>query len=129
MEFQLDEVSVAQQFYITTKAARAEDRPRVLKYGTLFALFDRYGDIEPCGLGEEGLFYDGSRFLSESVLYLGRSRPLLLSSNISRDNFLFTAYLINVAILNVDDVLAIHLGTVHAASSKFFWIGFRYEKF
>jgi len=129
MEFQLDEVSVAQQFYITTKAARAEDRPRVLKYGTLFALFDRYGDIEPFGLGEEGLFYDGTRFLSESVLYLGRSRPLFLSSNISRDNFLFTADLTNVDILNDDDELAIPRGTVHVARSKFLWKGICYEKF
>ena len=129
MEFQLDEVSVAQQFYITTKAARAEDRPRVLKYGTLFALFDRYGDIEPFGLGEEGLFYDGTRFLSESVLYLGKSRPLFLSSNISRDNFLFTADLTNVDILNDDDELAIPRGTVHVARSKFLWKGICYEKF
>jgi len=129
MEFPLDEVSVAQQFYITTKAARAEDRPRVLKYGTLFALFDRYGDIEPFGLGEEGLFYDGTRFLSESVLYLGKSRPLFLSSNISRDNFLFTADLTNVDILNDDDELAIPRGTVHVARSKFLWKGICYEKF
>src|SRR5207245_10672981 len=100
MEFPLDEVSVAQQFYITTKAARAEDRPRVLKYGTLFALFDRYGDIEPFGLGGEGLFYDGTRFLSESVLYLGKSRPLLLSSDIRRDNFLFIADPLTVELLN-----------------------------
>ncbi len=129
MEFQLDEVSLAQQFYITTKAARAEDRPRVLKYGTLFALFDRYGDIEPFGLGEEGLFYDGTRFLSESVLYLGKSRPLFLSSNISRDNFLFTGDLTNVDILNDDDELAIPRGTVHVARSKFLWRGICYEKF
>ncbi len=128
MEFQLDEVSVAQQFYITTKAARAEDRPRVLKYGSLFALFDRYGDIEPFGLGEEGLFYDGTRFLSELVLYIGKSRPLFLSSNISRDNFLFTADLTNVDILDEDEV-AIPRGTVHVARSKFLWRGVCYEKF
>ena len=128
MECQLDEVNVAQQFYITTKSPRSEDRPRVLKYGNLFAVFDRYGDIEPLGLGEEGLFYDGTRFLSQLVLYIGKSRPLFLSSTISRDNFLFTADLTNVDILD-DDQVAIPRGTLHVARSKFLWKGVCYEKF
>src|SRR5437879_13224864 len=105
MECQLDEVNVAQQFYITTKSPRSEDRPRVLKYGNLFAVFDRYGDIEPLGLGEEGLFYDGTRFLSQLVLYIGRSRPLFLSSSISRDNILCMADLTNDAILDDEQVV------------------------
>src|SRR2546430_7076969 len=128
MECQLDEVNVAQQFYITTRSPRSEDRPRVLKYGNLFAVFDRYGDIEPLGLGEEGLFYDGTRFLSQLVLYIGKSRPLFLSSTISRYNFLFTADLANVDILN-DDQVAIPRGTLHVARSKFLWKGVCYEKF
>src|SRR5207302_4218216 len=128
MECQLDEVNVAQQFYITTRSPRSEDRPRVLKYGNLFAVFDRYGDIEPLGLGEEGLFYDGTRFLSQLVLYIGKSRPLFLSSTISRDNFLFTADLTNVDILD-DDQVAIPRGTLHVARSKFLWKGVCYKKF
>jgi hypothetical protein len=37
MERQLVEVNTAQQFYIATTATPADDRPRVLKYGDLFA--------------------------------------------------------------------------------------------
>jgi hypothetical protein len=56
MECQLVEVNTAQQFYIATTATPADDRPRVLKYGDLFAVFNRRGDIETFGSGEEGLF-------------------------------------------------------------------------
>jgi glycogen debranching enzyme len=124
----LVEVNAAQQYYITTTATPADDRPRVLKYGDLFAVFNRHGDIEPSGLGEEGLYYEGTRFLSELVLYIGNARPLLLSSTISRDNFLFTADLTNIDIL-ADDEVKIPRGTLHLHRSKFLWNGLCYEKF
>jgi hypothetical protein len=37
---------------------------RVLKHGDTFAVFDRYGDVVPGGLGEQGLYHEGTRFLS-----------------------------------------------------------------
>jgi len=128
MECQLVDVNAAQQFYITATSTPADDRPRVLKHGDLFAIFNRHGDIESFGLGEEGLFYEGTRFLSELVLYLGNSRPLLLTSTISRDNFLFSADLTNVDILD-DDEVAIPRGTLHLHRSKFLWNGIYYDKF
>jgi glycogen debranching enzyme len=128
MECQLVDVNAAQQFYITTTSTPADDRPWVLKYGDLFAVFNRHGDIEQFGLGEEGLFYEGTRFLSELVLYLGNSRPLLLTSTISGDNFLFSADLTNVDILD-DDEVAIPRGTLHLHRSKFLWNGISYDKF
>jgi hypothetical protein len=36
----------------------------------MFAVFDRYGDIEPLGMGEQGIFFEGTRFLSELGLSL-----------------------------------------------------------
>ena len=49
----LDDKSVTQNFYIATESSPADDRTRVLKYGNMFAVFDRYGDIEtrPEGTG------------------------------------------------------------------------------
>lgn len=121
------EVETAQQYYITTTATPADDRPRVLKYGDLFAVFNRHGDIVHSGLGEEGLFYEGTRFLSEFVLYVGNARPLLLTSTISRDNFLFTADLTNVDIV-ADEEVKIPRGTIHLHRSKFLWNGLCYDK-
>src|SRR5712675_2410338 len=102
MECPLNEVKLTEvkpaQFYIATKSPPAEERNRVLKYGQMFAVFDRYGDIELGGLGEEGIFFDGTRFLSELSLFVGNQSPLLLSSTVREDSSLFTADLTNVDI-------------------------------
>ena len=71
----------------------------------MFAVFDRYGDIEPLGMGEQGIFFQGTRYLSELVVYLWDSRPLLLSSTIQADNFVFTADLANVDVGKDDEVI------------------------
>jgi glycogen debranching enzyme len=115
------------QFYIATKSPPADERTRVLKYGKMFAVFDRFGDIELVGLGEEGIFFEGTRFLSELSLYLGNQRPLLLSSTVREDNSLFTADLTNVDITHGGQVL-IPRGTVHVTRSKTLWRGSCYEQ-
>src|SRR5882757_1420162 len=131
MEFPLNEVKVNEakpaQFYIATKSPPADERNRVLKYGQMFAVFDRFGDIELGGLGEEGLFFEGTRFLSELTLYIGNERPLLLSSTIREDNSLFSADLTNVDI-TYDDQVLIPRGTVHVTRSKTLRLGACYEQ-
>ena len=84
------------QYPITARAAPPDDRTRVLKYGVMFGVFDRYGDVEPVGLAEQGIFYKGTRHLSLFTLMLGGTRPLLLSSTVREDNSLMTADLANV---------------------------------
>jgi glycogen debranching enzyme len=59
---------------------------RVLKHGDTFAVFDQYGDIRPGENKEEGLYHDGTRFLSRFVLELEGARPSFLSSTIRDDN-------------------------------------------
>jgi len=122
----LDEVST-QPFYIATKSAPPDDRTRVLKYGQMFAVFDRYGDIEPSGLGEEGIFFEGTRFLSQLSLFIGKSRPLLLSSTIKEDNSLFTADLTNVDISEKGEII-IPRGTLLVTRSKFLFKDACYEQ-
>lgn len=124
----MDEVNVSQQYYIATKASPADDRARVLKYGTMFAVFDRLGDVRSSGLGEQGIFFEGTRHLSQMELRLWKERPLLLSSNIEPNNFLFTADLANLDVSR-DNSVVIHRGTVHLLRSKFLWRGVAYEQF
>jgi glycogen debranching enzyme len=123
----LDEVNVSQQYYIATKVSPVDDRPRVLKYGTMFAVFDRLGDIRCSGLGEQGVFFEGTRHLSEMSLELWKERPLLLSSTIEPNNFLFTADLANLDVSRQNTVV-IHRGTLHLLRSKFLWRGSVYEE-
>src|SRR5947199_3665417 len=93
----------------------------------MFAVFDRHGDIGFSGRGEEGIFYQGTRFLSELVVHVWGARPLLLSSTIQADNLLFTADLANVDLLR-DDEVKVPRDTVHLLRSKFLWQGVCYEE-
>ncbi len=119
---------ITQQYYIAAGSSPSDDRVRVLKYGKCFAVFNRYGDIEPLGLGEHGIFFHGTRYLSELALLLWQSRPLLLSSIVKSDNFVFTADLANVDVSENQQVV-IPRGTLHIVRSRFLWQGVAYEKF
>jgi glycogen debranching enzyme len=123
----MDEVGVTQQYYITAGSSPTDDRTRVLKYGNCFAVFNRFGDIEPLGLGQHGIFFQGTRHLSEWVLSLWDARPLLLSSTVKADNFAFTADLANVDVSENHHV-GIPRGTLHVVRSRFLWQEVVYEE-
>ncbi len=115
------------QYYIATTSSPADDRARVLKYGRMFFVFDRLGDVQTSGLGEQGLFFDGMRHLSELSLNLWNARPLLLSSTVATNNFLFTADLANLDVFS-DGAMVIHRGTLHLVRSRFLWRDSCFEK-
>jgi glycogen debranching enzyme len=124
----LDEANITQQYYIATKSSPADDRARVLKYGQMFSIFDRLGDIQTRGLGEQGVFFEGTRHLSRQAVYLWNSHPLFLSSTIENNNFLFTADLANLDVSRGDQVV-IPRGNLHILRSKFLWEHICYEEF
>ncbi|MGH9528814.1 MAG: amylo-alpha-1,6-glucosidase [Terriglobales bacterium] len=123
----MDETS-SHQYYIAAKSSPADDRAGVLKYGEMFCVFDRFGDIQPSGLGEEGLFFQGTRYLSQLAVSLWNSRHLLLSSTIETNNFLFAADLANLDVSYHNEVV-VRRGTLHLHRSKFLWKCAYYEEF
>jgi glycogen debranching enzyme len=124
-------------FYILATSARPDDRTRVLKHGESFAVFDRAGAIRPVGLGELGLFHEGTRFLSAFEPLLEEQRPQLLSSTVRRDNVLITDLtnpdLTNPDLTNPDfDRFAGGLlprDTVHVFGLGFLWDGTFHARF
>jgi hypothetical protein len=90
-----DVIEVGQQFYISANSSLADDRTRVLLHGDTFAVFDRSGDIQPVGTGQQGIFHLETRHISRLELKLCGVRPLLLSSTIREDNVLFAVDLTN----------------------------------
>ena len=113
-----DVIEVDQQFYIRASSSLADDRTRVLMAGDTFAVFDRSGDIQPVGFGQQGIFHKETRHLSRLELDICGVRPLLLSSTIREDNILFGIDLTNPDItLPSGDVLP--RGTVHIFRTKF----------
>jgi glycogen debranching enzyme len=123
----LVDISVKTEFYVATGWPPVEERIRVLKYGPMFAVFDRYGNIRATGLGEHGVYYEGTRFLSRLTLSLGETPPMFLSSCVRSDNSLFSADLTNVDILSGDKV-ALPRGTIHLVRSRLLWDGVCYEQ-
>jgi hypothetical protein len=53
-----------QRFQIIADSERPITPLRVLKHGDSFGVFDARGDIVPKEASEEGLYHDGTRFLS-----------------------------------------------------------------
>ena len=73
-------------YHVLAASSLADERTRVLKHGDTFAVFDHYGDIKAGGLGEEGLYHEGARYLSCLLLELEGSRPFFLSSTVRDEN-------------------------------------------
>ncbi|WP_462321491.1 amylo-alpha-1,6-glucosidase [Halochromatium sp.] len=81
-----DAIRIQDRWYIPVTSPRADDRTRVLKSADGFAVFSRHGDIARVGLGEQGLYYLGTRHLSEWRLLIDEREPLLLNSTVQLDN-------------------------------------------
>jgi glycogen debranching enzyme len=114
-------------FYIQATSALADEQTRVLKQGDTFGVFDHYGDIKPVGLGEEGLYHEGTRYLSGFMLGLEKDRPLFLSSTVKEDNELLTVDLTNPDVFQGNRII-IPRGTLHLFRTKFLWNGSCYER-
>ena len=115
------------QFYILASSSLADDRVEVLKQGETFAVFDRYGDIHPVLPSPQGLYHEGTRFLSRFELTIGTLRPMLLSATVKEDNALFTVDLTNPDMV-MDGERLVPRGTLHLCRTKFLWQGICYER-
>jgi glycogen debranching enzyme len=113
--------------FIIVAASQPELPPRVLKQGDTFLLFDRFGDINTHAGGEQGLYRDDTRFVSFMELRLGPERPLLLSSEVARDNEHCTIDLTNGDHLIAGRVV-LPKGTLHLRRLRFLWQGVLYEQ-
>src|SRR5579883_146573 len=114
-------------FYIAATSSLIESRPRTLKHGDTFALFDHYGDIPIDLHGPTGLFRDDTRHLSRLELSIENHRPLLLSSTQQEDNANLTVDLANPDLYG-GDRMVLSRETVHLIRSKFLWRGTCYER-
>jgi glycogen debranching enzyme len=114
-------------YYIVAPAPLAGERDRVLKQGDTFGVFDHHGDIRPVGMKEQGLFHNGTRFLSCLILRLGRGDPHFLSSTVKEDNALLAVDLTNPDI-RVGGAIAVPRGTLHLFRSLFLWNGVAYQR-
>lgn len=109
--------TAATEFYILAPEVPVPERTFVLKNGDTFGIFNDFGDIAAGARHEEGLFHQGTRFLSRLVLKLAGGRPLLLSSAVRRDNLLMGVDLTNPDVYLGGNVM-LPRGSLHIYRSK-----------
>lgn len=121
-------IRVKDQYYILATSSLAESRTLVIKHNDAFAIFDRYGDIQPIGAGQMGLFFEGTRYLCRLTLNLDGQGLLLLSSTTKEDNSMVAVDLTNPDISQQEGKILIPRGTLHLFRSKLIWQQACYER-
>lgn len=115
------------RFYVEATSSLVDGPTPVLKHGETFAVFDRHGDMGVFVQDRQGLFHEGTRFLSYCELRLNGVRPLLLSSNLKRDNLQLAVDLTNPDMHQGEELVLAH-GAVHLFRSHFLWRDTYYER-
>src|SRR5688500_3962153 len=111
---------VQQPYYILAPEIAVPEATFVLKHEETFGLFNHFGDIDTAARHEEGLFHEGTRYLSRLSLTLAGGRPLLLSAAARRDNLLIAADLTNPDVY-LDGSVILPRGSLHIYRAKLIW--------
>src|SRR5579872_5470451 len=122
-----DIIEVKGQYYIRANASIADAGNRVLKHQDTFAVFDRHGDIRPLGFESQGVFHEGTRFLSRWKLGINGTSPLLLSSDVKEDNDFLVVDLTNPVLPLGEGRLLPH-GVIHLIRTAFLWEGDYFDR-
>jgi glycogen debranching enzyme len=99
----------------------------VLKQGDTFGVFDSLGDIHQVGAGTQGIYHNGTRFLSRLEMNINGNRPLLLSAAPREDNQVLVVDMTNPDLI-LSDSENLKQDTVHFQRLKFLWQSKYHEK-
>ncbi|MBZ6079125.1 amylo-alpha-1,6-glucosidase [Microvirga sp. WGZ8] len=116
------------QFAVISQSSLQERRPRVLKHGDTFGVFDRNGDILSGEGNPDGLFHRDTRHLSHLDLLINGTHPILLSSTLRDDNAVLTCDLTNPDLPDDAGRLFLEHDVIHIRRSKFLWRAAGYER-
>jgi glycogen debranching enzyme len=115
------------EYYILAQEVPVPERTRVLKQDDTLGLFNEFGDIAAGARHEEGLFCEGTRFLSQFALRIAGARPLLLDSAVRQDGLLLSVDLTNPDI-DLGSGQILQRGSLHIYRSKVLWQGTCHER-
>jgi glycogen debranching enzyme len=116
-----------EEYHIRAYSSLVDTPLHILKYGDSFVVLNHFGNIRPYRFEKHGLFHQGTRFLSQFVLYFNSKSPLFLSSNVKEYNDFLTVDLTNPD-WEVKENLIIHTGNVHLVRIVFLLEGVLYEQ-
>lgn len=121
-----DAILIDEKWYVLATSSRADERTRVLKKDDTFGLYNQQGDIQHIGIGDQGLYHCGTRFLSCFELSINKHRPMLLNSTVKHDNSLLKVDLTTPDLLYSTNH-GIRKGTLHIFRSKLLMDAVQYE--
>ena len=110
----------APQYDIPATISLQERRPRTLKHGDMFAVFDHHGDAIGGPGRTDGLYYLDTRYLSWCQLRICGVRPMLLASTVRDDNATLRCDLTNPDISEQGAPKLDH-DLIHIRRSCFLW--------
>ncbi len=116
------------QFVIPAAESFQQSRPRILKQGDTFGVFNHSGDATGGPTSPEGLYHHDTRHLAQFCLTINGAWPVLLSSTLRDDNSILTCDLANPDFLSADGRIALLHDLVHVRRSRFLWRGSCYER-
>ncbi|MGO4305771.1 amylo-alpha-1,6-glucosidase [Cupriavidus sp. RAF12] len=125
---QKPEATPAAPIIVAASRSLRESRPRTLKHGDIFGVFDQHGDAISDVGGSDGLYYCDTRHLSHFYLTFGGWRPILLSSVLRDDNAALTFDLTNPDLFDASGRLAMAHDLIHLRRSRFLWDDTCYER-
>jgi glycogen debranching enzyme len=114
-------------WHISAASPRVTETLRTLKQGDTFGVFDHYGDITRDLRTEQGLYHDGTRFLSRWELRIDDNRPMLLSSSVEENNSRLAADLTTLDIYR-GDKRVVPKEVIHVFRSSVLWQGTLYQR-
>ncbi|MCK8779982.1 amylo-alpha-1,6-glucosidase [Rhizobium sp. NTR19] len=117
------QLSSVGQLFIPASASLQERRPRTLKHGDTFAVFDHNGDVISGPGSPEGIFHRDTRYLSHFYMTIGGVRPMLLSSTLRDDNATLTCDLTNPDLYDASGKLVLEHDLLHLRRTRFLWQG------
>jgi len=116
------------QFVIPATGSLHELRPRTLKHGDTFAVFDHNGDAIGATGSTDGIYHRDTRYLSHLFLTIDGQRPILLSSTVRDNNAMLTCDLTNPDLNDASGQLSLAHDLIHIRRSRFLWNGGCYER-
>ena len=113
---------------VPAETSLQEQRPRALKHGDTFAVYDHNGDILAGPGSPEGLFHADTRHLSRLQLSLNGARPMLLSSGLRDDNAALICDLSNPDLPDDSGRCVLKHDRLHIRRVRLLWDAIAFER-
>jgi glycogen debranching enzyme len=113
---------------VSAQTSLQEQRPRTLKHGDTFAVYDHNGDVLLGPGSPEGLYHADTRHLSHLELKINGLRPMLLRSSLRNDNAALICDLSNPDLYDASGRVSLKHDNIHIRRVRLLWDGSAYER-